>query len=209
MDEFEEAMRRQAAYHEAGHAVAALRSPRGRVLMIDITNKPLLGDQERGHTLSQTVDADEAFVIYAGSWAHASLIWPGETIDPDRVLGALRWNADDWLAFQQVAGHATAEKDDLALQASQTSGIAPPEYRPGSEWHQKATDVLGAAWSEIEELAQQMLDGQHEIELSNGQRILGDTTTPDRWVDPEPMTEFANADEDGLVGPLPPIPRRV
>ena len=203
------AARREAAYHEAGHTVAAIKSPGGQVLSIDISNTPEVSDDQRGHTHCRIVGADEAFIIYAGSWAQASLVWPDETLDLDRVLALMRWNTDDWKAFQEVVGRRVTDRDVLELQSSvESGGVVPPEYRPDAEWHKKVADVLGPAASEIEQLAEELLnDEEHQLELTNGQLMVRDPAKADRWLPSESPKEV-DSDGDGIVGPPPEIRQR-
>lgn len=176
------------AYHEAGHAVAAAKCPDGHVDEIDIRNTPFV-ETERGGTKHDHRPEDQAFIIYAGPWAHARAKWPGETIDLDRVLAVLRWNADDWTAFQQVHGHEVSANDLMQFQIAATDGgIAPPEYWPNMTWHEEAAEVLVRAWPEIQELAEKMLAGEREIVLSNGQRLVREPPNiwpPNIWRNPD------------------------
>ena len=132
--------------------MAAVKCPGGRVNEIDISYDPLL--DKRGYTRHEHQPADQAFIIYAGPWAQASAIWPGETIYLDRVLTVLRWNDDDWKAFQQAMGHDVSDDDVMKVKiAVADGGDPPPEVRPDETWHEKTAEVLVQAWPELEELA--------------------------------------------------------
>jgi hypothetical protein len=175
------------AYHEAGHALAAAKCPEGRVDEIDIRFNPFVAD-ERGATKHDHRPEDQAFIIYAGPWAHARAVWPGETIDLDRVLAFLRSNTDDWVAFQKVHGHNVGPNEVIQLGiAASDGGIGPREYRPSLTWHEAAAEVLTRAWAEIEELAEKMLAGEREIKLGNGHRLVRepDVWPPNIWRNPE------------------------
>jgi hypothetical protein len=77
---------RLTAYHEAGHAVAAIKTPDGRVKQMDICDRNE-DDDENGYTFASYPKADEAFYIYAGSWSEAKFNKPSETIDLAWIRG--------------------------------------------------------------------------------------------------------------------------
>lgn len=192
--------RRLTAYHEAGHAVAAVISPGGRVDEIDISFNEEF--DERGHTLHHHEPADQAFIIYAGPWAHA-LAW---TIDetyqrpanglipsPDKVAEAFRCNHDDWYAYErQMRGDvdvikAFIDEEVGAFAEERKCRLKPPPLtEPDPKWDGK----LGKAWPEIEELARAMLAGTEVIELSNGDRLdWQGRELPNRWRNPDAPRE--------------------
>lgn len=193
---------RVTAYHEAGHAVAAMRAG-GRIAQINICDRNV--NDKDGFTQASYPRPDEVFYIYAGPWAEAKFERPTETIDLDRVLGYLRTNADDWIFFQRAAGHMVTDTAWIPMQSSLAyGGLVPSEYRPNWAWHEKAEALLNRAWDdgEIPELAEQLLAHEHEIKLRNGQ-VLTRAHTRDQW----DGSDYHDApdDGDGLVGPPPPI----
>ena len=194
---------RRTAYHEAGHAIAAIKTPHGSVKYIDICDRNV--DDESGGTFASSPDADDAFRIYAGPWAEEKFNNPDEAIDRDGVLGCLRTNEDDWTDFQHALGNDVSPTAWTQMQeAALGIGTAPREYRPSSAWHDKATSVLVKAWDDgdIQQLAEQMMARRKEIQLPNGQSIVREDTR-DRWN----AKDYCEAPRDGsgLVGPPPPI----
>lgn len=191
---------RVTAHHEAGHAIAAMKTG-GRVRQMNICDRN--EDDKNGYTIASYPDVDEAFYIYAGPWAEAKFSKPSETIDLDRVLGCLRTNADDWTAFQRATGHDVDDFAWISMQAPLAfGGLMPPEYRPNWAWHEKAAAVLLQAWDdgEIQALADQLLAHKRVIELRNRQ-LLRREGTRDCW---DASDYYAVPDGgNGLVGPPP------
>jgi len=142
------------AYHEAGHARAAVR--RGApVSKIDITT-----DDEHGRYLGNT-EADindpvhRAFYAYAGPWVSARLTEGPDSVDIDRVLYHMRASTADWPIFQRAMGRTVTDRDIAEAEFVWTFGGDPPagEARPESatarQWH----DELAGEWPDIEALA--------------------------------------------------------
>jgi hypothetical protein len=195
---------RTTAYHEAGHAIAAIKCPDGCVEYIDICNRDE-NDEENGGTSATTRNADDAFRVYAGPWAEANLDTPSESVNADRVFDFLRANRDDWIAFQRLAGNEVGVSEWTQLHESLLFGDAmPPEYRPPQSWHEKAHGVLAPVWEdgEIQALAKQMLAPQNDIELSNGQHLEREEGKNRWW-----GSDYRRAPDggEGLVGPPPPF----
>jgi hypothetical protein len=166
------------AYHEAGHARAAVR--RGAsVNKIDISC-----DDENGNYLGNTaVDIDpahEAFYAYAGPWVSARLInGPEDSVDIGRVMYYLRGSTADWPIFQIALGRTdvTDREAKEAYAVWNYGGDPPPgEVWPdvdvASGWHQDLADE----WSEIEALARKMLDGIKEIAVGDGVLVQSNQT---------------------------------
>lgn len=181
------AERRHTAYHEAGHAIAAIKTPGGAVEHIDICNRRK-NDAESGGTNSSSVDADDAFRIYGGPWAHVKFYRPTDPLTFHDVLTCIYNNADDQVAFLDMADR------DAGLHAVDTI----------EDWHGRANRVMSAAWDagEVQDLAEAMLARHNEIRLSNGQLLVRDSWR-DRWVDEDYVQ--APREGRGLVGPLPPF----
>lgn len=144
---------RVTAYHEAGHAIGAIRCPDGCIKYIDICNREE-NDEENGGTFATTRNADDAFRVYAGPWAQAKFLAPGESVDAAAAFEFLRGNRDDWIAFQGLVGNKVGVSEFTQMQESVLFGLPMlseyREYRPPQEWHEKADSVLAAAWNEGE-----------------------------------------------------------
>jgi len=176
---------RHTAYHEAGHAIAAIKTPRGAVEHIDICDRKK-NDAENGGTSSSTVDADDAFRIYGGPWAHVKFYRPTDALTLYAVLTCIYNNVDDQFDFLDIADR------DAGISTGETI----------EDWHNRADKVMSAAWNarEVQDLAEAMLARHKEIRLSNGQLLVRDSWR-DRWVDKDYVE--APREGRGLVGPLP------
>ncbi|WP_197517830.1 hypothetical protein [Mycobacterium sp. E796] len=188
--------RRLVAYHEAGHAVAAVKCPGGRVDEIDISYNPLVDDEARGYTKHDHEPEDQAFIIYGGPWAHArAWIIGEETRDGDdrtfesKVAEAFRCNHDDWFAYERQMGgdvdaiKAFIDEEVAAFVEGRDRNVEPPPLTaPDPEWHV----TLTKAWPEIEELAIKMLDVEKEIVIGDGNRLIWQgPELPNRWRNPD------------------------
>jgi len=132
-DEDQEKNQRLTAYHEAGHAVAVANCPQGRVDEIDVGYNELVGEW-LGQTLHDHRDEDQAFIIYAGPWAHARAEWPEETIDVAHVEIQYRRNFSDWRAYERAKGGDVSAVDayelalDEAVMARKACDAVPAAY---------------------------------------------------------------------------------
>jgi peptidase M50B-like protein len=171
------------AYHEAGHAIAAIKTG-GRIKEMNLEDRT--ANDENGYTVASYPAPDEAFYIYAGPWTHAKFNKPSKPVEPADVIQQFLQNSDDWIAFKKATGIT----------------------RPDPAWHEKAAKVLAKAWDngEIQGLAERLIAHTPEIDLDNGQRLVRENAR-DRWHG----TDYHDVpdDGDGLVGPPPPIPQRV
>jgi hypothetical protein len=174
------------AYHEAGHAIAAIKTPRGAVQYIDICDRKK--DKEGGATSSSSVNPDDAFRIYGGPWAHVRFYRPTDALTFWDVLTCIYANPDD--------------QNDFIYFADRDDGINTAERV--EEWHDRANSVMASSWEsgELQDLAEAMLARDEEIRLSNGQ-LLVRSGRRDRWV-AEDYEEAPRAGR-GRVGPLPPF----
>ncbi|MCV7224449.1 hypothetical protein [Mycolicibacterium komossense] len=179
--------RRHTAYHEAGHAIAAIKTPRGAVEHIDICDRNN-NDAESGGTNCSSVTADDAFRVYGGPWAHVKFYRPADALTFYDVLTCIYANNDDQDLFIHYA------ERDAEIFTAETF----------EDWHERADGVMSAAWEaqEVQNLAEEMLARAKKIRLSNGQLLIRDSWR-DRWV----CKDFVPAPEEGkgLVGPLPPF----
>jgi hypothetical protein len=179
--------RRLTAYHEAGHAIAAIKTPRGAVEYIDICDRKK-NDGQSGVTYSSSVDADDAFRVFGGPWAHVKFYRPTDVFTFYEVLNCIYANPDDQNDFLYFV-----DRDDGNNTAESVE-----------DWHNRANSVMSAAWEahEIQDLAEQMLARDKKIRLTNGQLMIRDSWR-DRWV----ARDYVQAPREGrgLVGPLPPF----
>ena len=172
------------AYHEAGHACAAVRRG-GTVDGIDISFTP---ERARGwtHVDIPTRD-DEAFYAYAGSWVDDVLLRPaGESIDVDNLWFRVQGNNDDWGVLQRALGRLdVSDADIFGVQIYGGERRLPPpegEVRPPIEtvlqWH----DDLDDEWPRIQALAEQLTDGAPEITVGEGPPLQ--RVSESRWLRP-------------------------
>jgi hypothetical protein len=161
------------AYHEAGHARAAVRR-RAPVSRIDITT-----DDEDGRYLGNTEadvnDPDRAFYAYAGPWVSARLI-DGPGVGIDRVLYYMRASTADWPMFQRAMGRTVTDRDIAEAEYVWTFGGDPPagEVRPQSTTAQQWHDELADEWTNIEALARALLAKQEVITVGDGPPLVRD-----------------------------------
>ncbi|OPX11993.1 hypothetical protein [Mycobacterium sp. AT1] len=170
-----EQVRIRAAFHEAGHAVAALRRG-GYVTYINLTD-PVKQLQE---TSTDIQTADRAFMTWAGPWTQAR--WEGNPT-MQRAIEILQTQSFfDWKFYEKQFGNDVDAWADAAEEA-QNSGQPMPENRPPVTpplpgWF----PVLDQAWPEIEQLANKLIRRKQRIELSNG-RVLEKDGLYNQWAD--------------------------
>ncbi|SPM43623.1 hypothetical protein MNAB215_5849 [Mycobacterium numidiamassiliense] len=177
--------RRITAYHEAGHARAAVRRG-GTVHQIDITTDDLNGIYD-GNTHADIDDVHLGFHAYSGPWVSARYLHaPEESVDIDRVMPFVRYSQADWPMLQKALGR-TDVTEDVAFDAYTRHQFdrdpEPGEVRPDAEtansWHQEYEDE----WSQIEDLAERLLAGQMEIQV--GDSVLVRVGESDCWRRPD------------------------
>lgn len=190
--------RRLTAHHEAGHAVAVAKCSGGRVDEIDITYNP----DHRGRTLHDHRPEDQAFIIYAGPWAHALVLWKYEAFDEetrdsndknfaDHVRAQFGGNLDDYRAYELEMSGANSVVDTYEVEllnahfeGKDCCAVPPPIITPPDPaWHEKMVE----AQCEIDALANALLAGDEIIWLSNGQRLV--RQGPDVWRNPDVPSE--------------------
>jgi hypothetical protein len=173
-------------YHEAGHAVAAVRCG-GHVDYMEFGG----GEPETDAPVAEP--SHQAFKVWAGPWAQVYLEDNGNC-STDRIAGLLHGQSlVDWPLYEEAIDPDRAAQLDIRGLAAAVEfaalfpdqpmrkkpEILPPVTAPDPGWHDKLT----AAWTEIANLAESLLNGESPIELSNGQEIVrfGDH---DYWYDP-------------------------
>ncbi|OBG55762.1 hypothetical protein A5703_07380 [Mycobacterium sp. E188] len=169
------------AYHEAGHARAAVRRG-GTVNQIDITTDDEAGSYEGNNH----VDIEPEHLgnyAYAGPYMSARVVeGPEESVDVDRVMRYVRASQTDWPILQEALGRPpTEEEASDALASEYLPGHKPPpgEVRPdaatATSWHKEYEDDL----PEIEGLADKLVAGQQEIQV--GDVVLVRVGASDCW----------------------------
>lgn len=162
------------AYHEAGHARAAVN--RGAyVSKIDITT-----DDEYGRYLGNTEVAGlhdplhRAFYAYAGPWVSARLIGGSDSVDINQVFYYMRASTADWPLFQSAMGRIVTDREIAEAEFTWTFGGDPPagEARPGSAMARQWHDELAGEWPHIEALAHALLAKQQVIPIGDGPLLI-------------------------------------
>lgn len=196
------------AHHEAGHAVAALRRKRAVYEMYVVFPD--------GFTRHEKLDADYAFVLYAGPWAQARadrahrgflrrcFLWPGRCF-ARHVAIMFGHNYDDWRAYEEemdgnvdvVLAYDLAKTRAYHEQGMRRYDIPATITPPNKEWDRE----LAKVWPEIQKLATQILAAdEHEqaITLSDGTTL--DSLTSMHWLRQDAPTAA------GTITGVPPEP---
>jgi hypothetical protein len=175
-------------FHEAGHAVAALRRVRP---VNEIYIHPLNGFTCHGSADTDDGSEDMQFIISAGPWAEVRALWTIAGIDrdahdasgrdfADKWRDFFRKNFDDWRGYHQALGHEVSQDDHRkVLEAYFTDGeVSPPPYEclPDGGWDALPEDL----WSEVRQLSLRMLEAEEMIEVGHGQPPLY-RVEPMRW----------------------------
>ncbi|KKW66347.1 hypothetical protein AAV95_02605 [Mycolicibacterium elephantis] len=168
-------------FHEAGHAVAALRS--------DYPVNEIYIDPNDGFVDKGTHDDNEAekFIVSAGPWAEARAIRviagvDGEDGFTDLWRSLFRKNKDDWRMYHEALGHEVSEADSVKARESYFfPDTSPPSYEdlPGGGWDAFPADF----WDEVRDLAMMMLEALDDLEVGHGQPPL-QRIEPMRWRKP-------------------------
>jgi hypothetical protein len=146
--------RKLTAYHEAGHAVAAVMRGGGELLAITIEGT----DDYAGKTWTRAKVFDAAFLSFAGPWAEARAQWPMRTLDGkdrdgcvfgDYLTAAWLHNCDgDGERYEE---HLAAEAEMYGDHVAQVCG---PQREDG--W----TSELAQHWSVIRAVAKLLVAGK-------------------------------------------------
>ena len=181
-DEVNDELRCITAYHEAGHARAAARRA-GRVDGIDISFAPFRSRGWNAVDISEL--ADIAFYAYAGSWAQTWVQEPEACNDLDKLWMLVRENSDDWGELQRGLGRDVSDEEIFGAGIygmEKRDGAPPGEIRPDRATVLRMHEDLDDERSNIEQLAQQMLDGADEITVGVGPPLV--KVSESRWLRP-------------------------
>lgn len=168
-------------FHEAGHAVAALRS--------DYPVNEIYIDPNEGFVDKGTVVGNDTmkFIVSAGPWAEARASWIIAGVEEahgftNQWQSLFRKNKDDWRMYHQALGHTVSEEDSLKARESYFfPDASPPSYEdlPDGGWDAFPEDF----WVEVRELAMMMLEALDDLEIGHGQASL-QRVEPMRWRKP-------------------------
>jgi hypothetical protein len=172
-----------AAFHEAGHARAAVR--RGATVNgIDISWIP---ERARGWTDVDNIPTpdDLALYAYAGSWVDDVLLRPtGQALDIDELWFRVQGNNDDWGVLQKALGNDVSAADVFGIQIYAWERRPPPDFevRPPIatvlQWHEELDDE----WPHIQTLAEQLIDAIPIITVGAGPALQ--KVSESRWLRP-------------------------
>jgi hypothetical protein len=173
-------------FHEAGHAVAALRQGRP---VNEIYIHPVNGFTNHGTADSDDDSEDMQFIVSTGPWAEARALWTIAGIDrdghdargysfADKWRDFFRKNSDDWRDYHQALGHVVSPDDRRKVLEGYFVGGEPPSYErlPNGGWDARPEEL----WAEIRQLALTMLEAAEVIEVGHAQPPL-DRVGPLRW----------------------------
>jgi hypothetical protein len=178
-----------AYFHEAGHAVAALRRNRP---VNDIYIHPDNGFTSHGFDDTYEGDAHQ-FIVYAGPWAEVRALWAFNGINKnaddaarekfaDTVRDLLRKNGSDWLEYHRAMGRDYDEShrgQARAVYDLNGDRVPPDEDPPHESWDA----LFDEMWPEMRWLGLRMLSGQTQITVGNDTLLR---VARGRWIRPLP-----------------------
>lgn len=143
-------VRRAVAFHEAGHAVAAVMRGGSSLTSVSLDEHR----QGEGMTSFRASVFDQPFVVWAGPWAEARQAWGDRPLDGEDEDGCI---LGDYVGGVFLSQPGDAEQYRLALRALFDLGV-PDDLTATTEgiWAREMED----AWSVVEAVAATLLRGE-------------------------------------------------